>query len=126
MKYLIVMLFLFVVFSSTTTLILNSSIIIYAQESTTNSPQNDQTVMPEEKSSSSSFNIAIASDWGCDVNAKKTAENIQEKNPELVIAGGDLSYDKSANCWDNIISPFESKLKISMGDHEYHDTKGGK
>ena len=126
MKYLIVMLFLFVVFSSTITLILNSSIIIYAQESTTNSPQNDQTVMPKEKPSSSSFNIAIASDWGCDVNAKKTAENIQEKNPELVIAGGDLSYDKSANCWDNIISPFESKLKISMGDHEYHDTKGGK
>ena len=40
-------------------------------------PQNNQTVMPEEKSSSS-FNIAIASDWGCDVNAKKTSENIQE------------------------------------------------
>jgi Calcineurin-like phosphoesterase/Iron/zinc purple acid phosphatase-like protein C len=119
MKYLIILLFLFVVFS---TLILNSSIIVYAQESTSSS-QNNQTVIPEKKSSS--FNIAIASDWGCDVNAKKTAENIQEKNPELVIADGDLSYGKSANCWFKIIDPFKSKMKIAIGDHEYSDTSGG-
>jgi len=72
------------------------------------------------------FNIAVASDWGCGKDAKKTVENIQEKNPEVVIAGGDLSYDKSANCWFDIIKPFMSKMKIAMGDHEYHDTKGGK
>jgi Calcineurin-like phosphoesterase len=125
MNYLLMLLFLFVVSSSTTTLILNSSIIIYAQESTTTSSQNNQIVTPEEKSSSS-LNIAVAADWGCNGDAKKTSENIQNKNPELVIAGGDLSYGKSANCWDSIISPFESKLKVSMGDHEYHDTQGGK
>ena len=96
---------------------------IYATETTTTTAINNNSNTNQTKKD---FNIAIASDWGCDVNAKKTAENIQEKNPELVIAGGNLSYDKSANCWENIISPFESKLKISMGDHEYHDTKGGK
>jgi hypothetical protein len=71
------------------------------------------------------FNIAVAADWGCDENATKTAENIQEKNPELVIAAGDLSYDESADCWFEIIEPFKSKTKIAMGDHEYSDTSGG-
>ena len=62
---------------------------------------------------------------GCDENATKTAENIQENNPELVIAAGDLSYDESADCWFEIIEPFRSKMKIAMGDHEYSDTIGG-
>ncbi|HEX5187831.1 MAG TPA: LamG-like jellyroll fold domain-containing protein [Nitrososphaeraceae archaeon] len=68
------------------------------------------------------FNIAVAADWGCDENAEKTAQNIQNKDPELVIANGDLSYKKSAECWFEIIQPFKSKLKIAMGDHEYSDT----
>lgn len=71
------------------------------------------------------FNIAVASDWGCSKDAKNTAENIQEKNPEVVITGGDLSYGKSANCWFEIIKPFISKMKIAIGDHEYSDTIGG-
>lgn len=71
------------------------------------------------------FNIAVAADWGCSENTQETAENIQDKNPEIVIAAGDLSYEKSAKCWFEIIQPFISKMKISMGDHEYSDTKDG-
>jgi hypothetical protein len=71
------------------------------------------------------FNIAVTSDWGCSADTKKTAENIQKKNPELVIAGGDASYHKSSQCWFDIIEPFKSKTKIAMGDHEYSDTIGG-
>jgi hypothetical protein len=48
------------------------------------------------------FNIAVTSDWGCSADTKKTAENIQKKNPELVIAGGDASYHKSSQCWFDI------------------------
>lgn len=77
------------------------------------------------KEKSSSFNIAIAADWGCDDAAKKTVQNIQNKNPELVIANGDLSYKKSAECWFELIQPLKSKMKIAMGDHEYNDTTGG-
>jgi hypothetical protein len=81
----------------------------------------------EEKNTNyKAFNIAVAADWGCDDDAKKTSQNIQKKNPELVIAPGDLSYKGSADCWENIISPFKSKLKISMGDHEYDDTQYGR
>ncbi len=71
------------------------------------------------------FNIAVAADWGCDENATKTAENIQDEDPEIVIAAGDLSYKKSADCWFEIIEPFFSRVKIAMGDHEYSDTTGG-
>src|SRR5918994_1584542 len=72
-----------------------------------------------------SLNIAVAADWGCKDDAKKTSKNIQEKNPELVIAPGDLSLEESSDCWLDLISPFKSKLMISMGDHEYQDTQGG-
>ena len=71
------------------------------------------------------FNIAIGGDWGCEEDTEKTVENIQNKNPELVIAAGDLSYEESANCWFEIIQPLKSKMKIAMGDHEYSDTSGG-
>jgi hypothetical protein len=71
------------------------------------------------------FNIAITADWGCEKDTKKTVQNIQSKNPELVIANGDLSYDESADCWMEIIQPLKSKMKIAMGDHEYNDTNGG-
>src|SRR5688500_10295937 len=71
------------------------------------------------------FNIAVTADWGCGKNTQETAKNIQSKNPELVIAAGDLSYKKSAECWFEIIQPFKSKMKIAMGDHEYSDTSSG-
>ena len=86
----------------------------------------DQNALPTiTTTNKNSFNIAVSADWGCTEDTKKTAKNIQKKNPELVIAGGDLSYDKSANCWFEIIQPFKSKMKIAMGDHEYSDTTGG-
>jgi hypothetical protein len=89
--------------------------------STTPPPSStEQTIQP-----SPTFNIAVAADWGCDDNAKATAKNIQSKDPELVIANGDLSYKKSAECWFQIIQPFKSKMKIAMGDHDYTDTSGG-
>ena len=110
MKYLIIILIIGVLI----TLIPNFSSTIIAQQLTNINNQKDI-----------NFNIAVASDWGCDENAKSTAENIQSKDPELVIAGGDASYDKSASCWFEIIQPFQSKLKIAMGDHEYSDTSGG-
>ena len=71
------------------------------------------------------FNIAVAGDWGCKKDAEKTVENIQDKNPELVIANGDLSYDESSQCWFEIIQPLKSKMTIAMGDHDYSDTSGG-
>ncbi|HET9807674.1 MAG TPA: LamG-like jellyroll fold domain-containing protein, partial [Nitrososphaeraceae archaeon] len=101
----------------------------FSNETTPNTTTIEKKQKEEEKeknnTSNKAFNIAVAADWGCNDDAKKTSKNIQDKDPELVIAAGDLSYEGSAICWEDIISPFESKLRISMGDHEYHDTQGG-
>jgi hypothetical protein len=86
---------------------------------TTSSP----TITPPVKKQS--FNIAVTADWGCEKDTKKTVQNIQNKNPELVISAGDLSYHESADCWFDLIKPLKSKMKIAMGDHEYSDTIGG-
>ena len=58
------------------------------------------------------FNIAVVGDWSCSSNAKKTADNINDKNPELVLADGDLGYDtQSGSCWYDIIAPLSQKRK---------------
>jgi Calcineurin-like phosphoesterase len=86
---------------------------------------NSNSIYAQNNNNNNNFNIAVAADWGCDDAAKQTVQNIQNKNPELVIANGDLSYGKSAECWFEIIQPLKSKMKIAMGDHEYSDTIGG-
>ena len=45
---------------------------------------------------------------------------MQNRSPELVLALGDLSYQKSADCWFQIMSPLINKTKIVFGDHEYN------
>jgi hypothetical protein len=65
------------------------------------------------------FNIAVAGDWGCTPDTKETFKNIQNKNPELIIGTGDLSYDDDGQCWTRIIEPLSTKTKIAFGDHDY-------
>jgi Calcineurin-like phosphoesterase len=72
----------------------------------------------EVKESANDFNIAIAGDWGCTDDARKTASSIEDKDPELVLMPGDLSYESSPKCWYDIISPFASKTKIAIGNHD--------
>jgi hypothetical protein len=67
------------------------------------------------------FSFAVAGDFGCSKNAKNTVSNMNDKKPELVIPLGDLSYDKSANCWLDLISPFNDRLKVTLGFHDVND-----
>jgi predicted phosphodiesterase len=70
------------------------------------------------------FNFAAVGDWGCTDDTSFTVKQIQNKDPELVLALGDLSYEKTANCWLNETSSINNKLKIAMGNHDYDDRKG--
>ncbi len=45
---------------------------------------------------------------------------MQNKSPELVLVLGDLSYQKSADCWFQMMSPLINKTKMVFGDHEYN------
>jgi predicted MPP superfamily phosphohydrolase len=66
------------------------------------------------------FNFVVAGDFGCSSEAKKTIDVMLSKQPELVIALGDLAYKKNPACWFDLISPLEkgNKFKISFGEHD--------
>lgn len=67
---------------------------------------------------SSLFNVAAVGDWGCNDNSKNTLKNILNKKPELILALGDLSYQRTAECWIEIISSVENITSIVRGDHD--------
>lgn len=67
---------------------------------------------------SSLFNIAAVGDWACNDNSQNTLKNIVSKKPELIIALGDLSYQRTAECWFDIISPVDNITRIVRGDHD--------
>ena len=69
------------------------------------------------------FNFAAVGDWGCTSDTIDTVKNIVDKDPELVLALGDLSYNSTANCWLDIIEPIADKTKIAIGNHETDSTK---
>ena len=64
------------------------------------------------------FNFAAVGDWDCGSNAIATSNSIINTNPELVVGLGDYSYEANADCWLNIVDPFDHKMKIAIGNHE--------
>ena len=69
------------------------------------------------------FNFVAAGDFGCSGKANKTITVMKSTNPEIVLALGDLSYQKYPDCWFNAISPLDNggKFKIMFGEHDIDD-----
>ena len=76
----------------------------------------------EDEKSNKDFNFAAAGDFGCSENAKNTVKNMEDSNPELVLPLGDLSYQSTANCWFDTMTPLKGKIMITFG---YHDVSDG-
>jgi predicted MPP superfamily phosphohydrolase len=74
----------------------------------------------QQKGPHLNFSFSVTGDWGCGLNAIDTVDGIVEKEPQLVISTGDLSYAKTANCWLDAISSLEKngKIRIAFGDHD--------
>src|SRR5919106_1883743 len=70
-------------------------------------------------STTTNFNFAAVGDWGCTDHTTDTIKNLQNKDPELVLALGDLSYENTGNCWLNETSSINNKLEIAIGNHDY-------
>ena len=66
----------------------------------------------------SGIKIAAVGNWGCTSNSQATVNNINSKNPELVLGLGDYSYESTPDCWFNEIKAFDSKMKITIGNHD--------
>ncbi len=72
----------------------------------------------EIESDPTEFNFAAVGDWACNSNTENTVKNIMGKKPELILALGDLSYQRSGDCWFRIISPADNITMITRGDHD--------
>jgi predicted phosphodiesterase len=70
------------------------------------------------------FNFAAAGDWGCNSNTDKNVQSMIAKESELVLGLGDYSYESSADCWLETISPINDKMKISIGNHDSDEEEG--
>ena len=74
-------------------------------------------------SNKSDFNFVAVGDWDCTAETEDTVENIINKDLELVLALGDLSYNGKAKCWLELIEPIAEKTKIAIGNHESGSSK---
>jgi predicted MPP superfamily phosphohydrolase len=70
----------------------------------------------------SDTHIVAAGDWGCSSNTEKTVNNAKSMNPQLLLALGDYSYEKTSTCWIDLIKPVDSITKINFGNHEGSDS----
>jgi predicted phosphodiesterase len=75
----------------------------------------------EDEKSNEDFNFAAAGDFGCSKNAENTVKNMEDKKPELVLPLGDLSYQSTANCWFDTMTPLKGKIMITLGHHDVND-----
>ncbi|HEY3527110.1 MAG TPA: metallophosphoesterase, partial [Nitrososphaeraceae archaeon] len=87
------------------------------------SPTSSSSSLPQTAVTLADFNFAAVGDWGCTSDTIDTVKNIVDKDPELVLALGDLSYNSTAKCWLEIIGPIADKTKIAIGNHETDSTK---
>lgn len=66
------------------------------------------------------FTFVAVGDWSCNEQAIKTASNILNKNPEIILGLGDYSYKDNMKCWKDVVEGIDpQKLKISFGNHEF-------
>src|ERR687898_1182338 len=126
---------IFYIFSLTIMIIVTTSPISIIEKSgitienyhAYSSPSNSSSSLSQQTTADNTtladYNLAAAGDWGCTTDTINTVKNIMNHKPELVLALGDLSYNKTAQCWLDIINPIANKTKIVIGNHETDSTK---
>jgi hypothetical protein len=69
------------------------------------------------------YSFAFAGDYGCDVTTKETVNAMKKKNPDLVLALGDLSETRDPECFFKIFKSLDEKgkLKVALGFHDMND-----
>jgi len=72
------------------------------------------------------FNIIAVADVGCSLRAQENINNIEKLDPELFLVAGDLSYEKTPDCWFNMTKSLDSKTKIAIGNHDDYEEEGAK
>jgi len=66
---------------------------------------NDSYSLESQNSTNNYFNIIAVADVGCSLRAQENIKNIEKLQPELFLVGGDLSYEKTPDCWFDMTKP---------------------
>ena len=64
------------------------------------------------------FDIVAAGDYGCNPITEDVVNKMKEKNPDLVLAIGDLSEVKDPACFFDLFSDYKDNVKVAFGEHD--------
>jgi hypothetical protein len=82
--------------------------------------ENDDTISAKLGQNEQGFSIAAVGDLGCTSEVSRTVNHINNQSVQLILALGDLSYQReSADCWFDIVAPVDKIMKIALGDQDY-------
>ena len=75
----------------------------------------------------SEFDFVIAGDYGCDSKTRQIIDGMEDEDPDLVFALGDLSEVKDSDCFFDIISNLDDddRFKVALGDDDTGSTRYG-
>jgi len=68
----------------------------------------------------SEFDFTVAGDYGCDSKTRQTVDGMEDEDPDLVLALGDLSEVKDSDCFFDIVSNLDDdgRFKVALGDDD--------
>jgi hypothetical protein len=69
------------------------------------------------------YSFAFAGDYDCDDTTRNTISAMKKKNPNLVLALGDLSETREPECFFKMVKSLDEngKLKVALGFHDMND-----
>ena len=76
------------------------------------------TLKEKNSSNSSNFIFGAVGDFDCNHPTSETVNNILNIDPDIVLALGDFSYEKTSKCWFQITERILDKLQITLGNHD--------
>ncbi len=100
--------------------------IVKASDSSSNDESDEDaqySIRDTHKGTSDAYSFAFAGDYGCDSTTKETVNAMKKKNPDLVLAVGDLSETRDPDCFFKMFKSLDEKgkLKVALGFHDMND-----
>ena len=100
--------------------------IVKASDSSSNDESDEDaqySIRDTHKGTRDAYSFAFAGDYGCDVTTRETVNAMKKKNPDLVLALGDLSETRDPECFFKIFKSLDEKgkLKVALGFHDMND-----
>ena len=100
--------------------------IVKASDSNSNDESDEDaqySIRDTHKGTSDAYSFAFAGDYGCDSTTRETVNAMKKKNPDLVLAVGDLSETRDPDCFFKMFKSLDEKgkLKVALGFHDMND-----